>query len=81
MYQLLQALSTDQNAVQNMMNQLIELDENRRKVFDHSLKNQDKVKKAFDKSSRQRDFQVGDVVLLWDKKREKPGKHGKFDNL
>ena len=49
------------------MNQLIELDENRRKVFD--------------KSSRQRDFQVGDTVLLWDKRREKPGKHGKFDSL
>ena len=28
-YQLLQAFSTDQNAVQNIMNQLIELDENR----------------------------------------------------
>ena len=80
-YQLLQAFSTDQNAVQNRMNQLIELDENRRKAFDHSLKNQDKVKKAFDKSSRQRDFQVGDTVLLWDKRREKPGKHGKFDSL
>ena len=63
------------------MNQLIELDENRRKAFDHSLKSQDKVKKAFDKSSRQRDFQVGDTVLLWDKRREKPGKHGKFDSL
>lgn len=64
-----------------MMNQLIELDENRRKTFDHNLKNQDKVKKAFDKSSRQRDFQVGDTVLLWDKRREKPEKHEKFDSL
>ena len=64
MYQLLQAFSTNQNAVQNRMNQLIELDENKRKAFDHSLKNQDKVKKAFDKSYRERDFQVGDTVLL-----------------
>ena len=51
-YQLLQAFSTDQNAVQNRMNQLIELDENRRKTFDHSLKSQDKVKKTFDKFYR-----------------------------
>jgi hypothetical protein len=80
-YQLLQAFNTDQNAVPNKMNQLIELDENIRKTFDHSLKSQDKVKKAFDKSSRKRDFQVGDTVLLWDKGREKTGKHGKFDSL
>ena len=26
-------------------------------------------------------FQKGDMVLLWDKRREKPGKHGKFDSL
>ena len=80
-YQLLQAFSTNQNAVQNMLNQLIELDENRRKAFDHSLKSQDKVKKTFDKFSRQRDFQVGDTILLWDKKKEKTGKNGKFDSL
>ena len=80
-YQLLQAFSTDQNAVQNRLDQLIELDENRRKAFDHSLKSQKKIKRAFDKSSRQRDFQVRVTVLLWDKRREKPGKHGKFDSL
>ena len=80
-YQLLQAFSTNQNAVQNRLDQLIELDENRRKAFHHSLKSQNKVKRTFDKSSRQRDFQVGDTVLLWDKRREKPGKHGTFDSL
>jgi hypothetical protein len=40
-----------------------------------------KVKKAFDKSARKRDFIVGDTVLLWDKGREKPRKHGKFDSM
>jgi len=24
---------------------------------------------------------IGDIVLLWDKGREKPGKHDKFDSL
>jgi hypothetical protein len=32
-------------------------------------------------STRKRDFMIGDIVLLWDKGREKPGKHGKFDSL
>jgi hypothetical protein len=26
-------------------------------------------------------FQVGDIVLLWDKKNEKPSDHNKFDSL
>jgi hypothetical protein len=45
------------------------------------LQKQSKVKKAFYKSARKRDFLVGDTVFLWDKGREKPGKHGKFDSL
>ena len=32
-------------------------------------------------SLRPRSFQVGDTVLRWDKRREKPGKHGKLDSL
>jgi hypothetical protein len=60
---------------------MIELDESRRRAYDQSCINQEKVKRAFDKSTRQRDFIVGDTVLLWDKGKEKPGKHGKFDSL
>jgi hypothetical protein len=60
---------------------LIDLDEIRWKALDQSIKNQDKVKRTFDKSSWQRVFQEGDTVLLWDKRRENPGNHGKFDNL
>jgi hypothetical protein len=63
------------------VNQLVELDDNRRKAFDHPIKNKDKVKRTFDKSARQRVLQKGDLVLMWDKKREKLGKHDKFDNL
>jgi hypothetical protein len=57
------------------------LDENRRKAPDQSIKNQEKIKRTFDKSSRQRDFQAVYTVLLWDKRREKPGSHDKFDRL
>jgi hypothetical protein len=46
-----------------------------------SVKNQEKVKRTFDKSSRRMAFQKGDTVLLWDKWKEKPGKHGKFDSF
>jgi hypothetical protein len=64
-----------------MINQIIDLDENKRNAYDHNSRNEEKIKRAFDKSARQRDFRVGDIVLLWDKGREKPGKHGKFDSL
>jgi hypothetical protein len=60
---------------------LVELDEIRRKALDRSIKNQEKVNKTFDKSSRQRVFQEGDTVLHWDKQRENLGNHGKFESL
>ena len=66
---------------QNRIDQIIELDENRRKALDQSIKNQEKIKKIFDKSSRQRDFQADDTVLLWDKRKEKPRINDKFDSL
>jgi hypothetical protein len=54
---------------QSMVNQIIELDENKRRAYDQNCRNQSKVKKDFDKSARQRDFIVGDTILLWDKGR------------
>jgi ribonuclease HI/transposase InsO family protein len=80
-YQFVQKYNLDEDFHQNRIDQIIELDENRRKALDQSIRNQEKIKRTFDKSSRQRDFQTGDTVLLWDKRREKPGSHGKFDSL
>ena len=71
----------EEYSMPNGIDQIIELDENRRKALDHSIRNQDKIKGTFDKSAKPRPFQIGDTVLLWDKRREKPRKHGKFDNL
>eukprot|EP00253_Pinus_taeda_P002379 PITA_02379 len=79
-YQLLQNFSTDKD-VQNRIDQIVELDEARRTAFDAICKNQSNIKKSFDKYSRSRSLQVGDMVLLWDRKNEKPGKHKKFDSL
>jgi len=80
-YQFVQRYGLDEDFHQSRIDQIIELDENRRKALDQSIRNQEKIKKTFDKSSRQRDFQTGDTVLLWDKRREKPGSHDKFDSL
>jgi transposase InsO family protein len=76
-----QKYGLDKDFQQSRIDQLVELDEIKRKALDQSIKNQEKVKKTFDKSSRQRVFQEGETVLLWDKRREKPRNHGKFDNL
>jgi hypothetical protein len=80
-YGSIEDTSAEQDAVQNRVNQIIELDEIRRKSYDQNCRNQNKVKKAFDRSARYRDFIVGDTVLLWDKGREKLGKHDKFYSL
>ena len=39
------------------------------------------MKEVFDKRTNPDDFQMGDVVLLWDVPHEEKGKHGKFDHL
>eukprot|EP00253_Pinus_taeda_P025104 PITA_25104 len=80
-YQLLRHFSTNKDVVQNRIDQIVELDETRRTFFDNICKSQSNIKKSFDKSSRSRSLQVGDMVFLWDCKNEKPGKHKKFDSL
>jgi hypothetical protein len=59
----------------------MELDETRRMDFDQMEKNQEKVKGNFDRRARKRYFKKGEYVLMWDKRREKPGMHQKFDSL
>jgi hypothetical protein len=44
-------------------------------------RNQEKIKNTFDHIAKERNFTEGDLVLLWDKRREKPGMHEKFDSL
>ena len=39
------------------------------------------MKLTFDKKVKKEIFQVNDLVLKWDAKREEKGKHEKFDNL
>lgn len=68
-YQLLQGVDLEETALQNRVNQIIELDEIRRESYDQNLKSKEKTKKNVDKSIGQKDFKVGDTVLVWDKNR------------
>ncbi len=79
--QLLQHFSTNKDVVQNRIDQIVEFDGTRHTTFDNICKSQSNIKKSFDKYSRSRSLQVGDMVLLWDRKNEKPGKHKKLDSL
>jgi len=45
------------------------------------VKNQDKIKGTFDHKATQKNFEDDDFVLMWDKGKEKPGMHKKFDSL
>ena len=79
-YNILQQNTDDPYAYQERINSLIELNENHRRTFDHLIEHQDKVKEKFVKNTLQRQLQIRDLVLLWDKRREDLGKHGKFDS-
>ncbi|KAH9315457.1 hypothetical protein KI387_024084, partial [Taxus chinensis] len=50
-------------------------------VANRLTEHQKKVKIIFDKKAKERKFEVNDWVLLWDKRREAKGMHGKFDSL
>jgi hypothetical protein len=72
---------TDKEALKGRIDQLIELDESRRKDLDQMARNQDKIKGTFDHKARQRNFEDGDLLLMWGKRKEKPRMHKKFDRL
>jgi len=44
-------------------------------------RNQKKIKNTFDHKTKERDFTEGDLMFLWDKRREKPGMHKKLNGL
>jgi hypothetical protein len=57
------------------------LDESRRISLRQTVRNHKKVKNTFDRKAKERIFTEGDLVLLWDKRREKPGMHKNLDGL
>ena len=60
---------------------MVELEETRDQVNHRLTEYQEKMKHIFDQHVRDRQLQIGDLVLRWDVRRAKKGKHGKFDPL
>lgn len=67
------------NALEKRVIYLMKLEEEREMIVDRITKHQNRVKKIFDMKARPRGFLKGDEVLLWNKRREPKGAHGKFD--
>lgn len=80
-YELLQQCTSDTEAMQGRIDKLVELDEKRRSALDKMLIEQERVKGTFDQNTRGTTFGIGDIVLLWDKHKEKPGNHTKLESL
>lgn len=71
----------ESNPTQRRMLQMIELNQVREALVEKTQAYKDKVKSIFDKRANQKKFQVDDLVLRWDVRRQDRGKHDKFDNL
>lgn len=62
--------------------QILKLEEDRDKARATDFHHQKLVKASFDTTSAtQKNFEVGDLVLKWDKEHEEKGKHTKFQRL
>ncbi|XP_059078005.1 uncharacterized protein LOC131876583 [Cryptomeria japonica] len=70
-----------QNALEKRFMYFMKLEEEREMLVDRITNHHNRVKKIFDMRARPRGFLKGDEVLLWDKRREPKGAHGKFDSL
>ena len=65
--------------MQACIDTLIKLEEERQKAKEKFFVHQSRIKRWFDtKSVGNKEFKVGDLVLMWDKDHEDKGKHTKF---
>ena len=60
---------------------LLEMDEKRIAALEHMAKHQATIKRWFDKRAKIKSFKISDLILLWDKAKEKLGSHTKFQCL
>ena len=67
--------------MQRRIFEMIELQQSREKVDEKAQLYRSKIKNRFDRDIQENTFLVGEMVLRWDARKEKKGKHGKFDNL
>ena len=76
-----QEIQEEPDDMVRIINQLIELEETRSQVNQRLAEYQEKMKNIFDQHAKDRKFQIGDMVLIWDIRRAEKGKHAKFDPL
>eukprot|EP00253_Pinus_taeda_P002734 PITA_02734 len=70
------------SSLQLRHDQILKLEEEREKAKIIHAKHQQIIKSSFDSiSSGSKQFQVGDLVLKWDKSHEDKGKHTKFQKM
>ena len=60
---------------------MIELRQSREKLDEKAQLYRLKIKSRFDRNIKENTVSVGDMVLRWVARKEKKGKHGKFDSL
>ena len=80
----LQSIIEDQvfkDSLEKRIMYLHKLEDERDKLVDHITEHQMRVKKIFDRRARPCGFFKNDEVLLWDKRKEPKGAHGKFESL
>jgi predicted amidophosphoribosyltransferase len=63
------------------IHQIVEVPQSREQVRETAYSHQQKIKQAFDRKVRKKDFEIGDLVFKWDAPRQDKGKHSKFDSL
>lgn len=78
---LIQEAQVEPNDIQRRINQTINLQQTREEVYQISQVLHEKLKKIFDKRTKENDFYLGDKALRWDSRKEDNEKHGKFDLL
>jgi hypothetical protein len=67
--------------LQKRYHKLLQLEEQREQVMLAIKRRQQVVKKYFDESTTSKDFKKDQLVLLWNKAKEKPSFHTRFEAL
>lgn len=80
----LQSIIEDQffrDSLEKRVMYLHKLENARRKLVDHIIEHQMTMKRIFDRRAHPQNFLKNDEVLLWDKREEPKGAHGKLESL
>jgi hypothetical protein len=77
----LQDFEGEPNHAVRRIHQMVEVQQIREQVMNKAYNHQQKIKQAFDRKRKKKEFEQGDLVLKWDAPRQEKGKHSKFDAL